>query len=160
MIHTHTHTLLVVQKDMEGKCTSYERGVSDVSSSSISETSPKKKPNLEFTLGRPQHWQLLLNDHQINYILLLLLFLIVWQLALYILILLYIYIYMTNLKKMISIFWWWWRESGAHWGPERKIKYRGKGKGKGKETRRQERHKARDHYIYVLAFLYNISDSI
>ncbi|XP_011070332.1 probable transcription factor KAN2 isoform X2 [Sesamum indicum] len=37
-----------LQKDMEPKCLS-----SDVSSSSISETSPKK-PNLEFTLGRPQ----------------------------------------------------------------------------------------------------------
>ncbi|KZV41584.1 hypothetical protein F511_12610 [Dorcoceras hygrometricum] len=37
---------------MEPKCSSYER-ISDVSSSSISETSPKK-PNLEFTLGRPQ----------------------------------------------------------------------------------------------------------
>ncbi|KAI3453366.1 hypothetical protein Pfo_010029 [Paulownia fortunei] len=41
-----------LEKDMEPKCLSYDR-VSDVSSSSISETSPKK-PNLEFTLGRPQ----------------------------------------------------------------------------------------------------------
>lgn len=42
-----------LEKEMEGKCPSYDR-VSEVSSSSVSaETSPKKKPNLEFTLGRP-----------------------------------------------------------------------------------------------------------
>ncbi|KAL3499987.1 hypothetical protein ACH5RR_039080 [Cinchona calisaya] len=37
------------EKDMEPKCSSHDR-ISDVSSSSISESSPKK-PNLEFTLG-------------------------------------------------------------------------------------------------------------
>lgn len=36
---------------MDPKCMSYE-GISDVSSPNISGTSPKK-PNLEFTLGRP-----------------------------------------------------------------------------------------------------------
>lgn len=41
-----------LEKEMEPNCSSYDR-ISDVSSSSISETSPKK-PNLEFTLGRPQ----------------------------------------------------------------------------------------------------------
>lgn len=42
-----------LEKEMEVKCPSYDR-VSEVSSSSVSaETSPKKKPNLEFTLGRP-----------------------------------------------------------------------------------------------------------
>lgn len=40
-----------LEKDMEPKCSSYDR-ISDVSSSSLSESSPKK-PNLEFTLGRP-----------------------------------------------------------------------------------------------------------
>lgn len=40
------------QKDMEPKCSSYER-VSEMSSSSLSETSTKE-PNLEFTLGRAQ----------------------------------------------------------------------------------------------------------
>ncbi|XP_022731848.1 probable transcription factor KAN2 [Durio zibethinus] len=40
-----------LQKDMNPKCLSYER-ISDVSSSSLSGTSPKK-PNLEFTLGVP-----------------------------------------------------------------------------------------------------------
>lgn len=40
------------QKDMEAKCLSYDRTSGEVSSSSITETSPKK-PNLEFTLGRP-----------------------------------------------------------------------------------------------------------
>ncbi|XP_009615773.1 putative transcription factor KAN2 isoform X2 [Nicotiana tabacum] len=40
-------------KDMEAKCLSYDRISAEVSSSSITETSPKKKPNLEFTLGRP-----------------------------------------------------------------------------------------------------------
>ena len=44
---------LFLQKDMDPKCLSYER-ISDVSSSSLSGTSPKK-PNLEFTLGVP-HW--------------------------------------------------------------------------------------------------------
>ncbi|PHT45636.1 putative transcription factor RL9 [Capsicum baccatum] len=41
-------------KDMEAnaKCLSYDRISGEVSSSSITETSPKK-PNLEFTLGRP-----------------------------------------------------------------------------------------------------------
>ncbi|PIN01977.1 hypothetical protein CDL12_25512 [Handroanthus impetiginosus] len=43
-----------LEKDMEPKCSrSYDR-VSDVSSSSISETASPKKPNLEFTLGTPQ----------------------------------------------------------------------------------------------------------
>ncbi|KAI3469177.1 hypothetical protein Pfo_025840 [Paulownia fortunei] len=41
-----------LEKDMEPKCLSYDR-ISEVSSSSVSEPSPKK-PNLEFTLGRPQ----------------------------------------------------------------------------------------------------------
>ncbi|KAF9689623.1 hypothetical protein SADUNF_Sadunf01G0111600 [Salix dunnii] len=40
-----------LKKDMDPKCLSYER-ISDVSSSTLSGTSPKK-PNLEFTLGRP-----------------------------------------------------------------------------------------------------------
>lgn len=40
-----------LEKDIEPKCSSYDR-LSDVSSSSLSESSPKK-PNLEFTLGRP-----------------------------------------------------------------------------------------------------------
>ncbi|KAH1106588.1 hypothetical protein J1N35_010356 [Gossypium stocksii] len=40
-----------LQKDMDPKCLSYER-ISDVSSSSLSETC-SKKPNLEFTLGVP-----------------------------------------------------------------------------------------------------------
>ncbi|KAK6251527.1 hypothetical protein QUC31_009160 [Theobroma cacao] len=40
-----------LEKDMDPKCLSYER-ISDVSSSSLSGTSPKK-PNLEFTLGVP-----------------------------------------------------------------------------------------------------------
>ncbi|XP_009798333.1 putative transcription factor KAN2 [Nicotiana tabacum] len=40
-------------KEMEGKCLSYDGISGEVSSSSITETSPKKKPNLEFTLGRP-----------------------------------------------------------------------------------------------------------
>lgn len=39
------------QKGMDPKCLSYEK-ISDVSSSTVSGTSPKK-PNLEFTLGRP-----------------------------------------------------------------------------------------------------------
>lgn len=39
---------------MDPKCSIYER-ISDVSSSSLSGTSPKK-PNLEFTLGRPHWW--------------------------------------------------------------------------------------------------------
>ncbi|OAY24372.1 probable transcription factor KAN2 isoform X2 [Manihot esculenta] len=39
------------EKEMDPKCSIYER-ISDVSSSSLSGTSPKK-PNLEFTLGRP-----------------------------------------------------------------------------------------------------------
>ncbi|TXG54197.1 hypothetical protein EZV62_019453 [Acer yangbiense] len=38
-------------EDMDPKCLSYE-GISDVSSPNLSGTSPKK-PNLEFTLGRP-----------------------------------------------------------------------------------------------------------
>ncbi|KAK4718844.1 hypothetical protein R3W88_017182 [Solanum pinnatisectum] len=38
--------------DLEAKCLSYDRLSGEVSSSSITETSPKK-PNLEFTLGRP-----------------------------------------------------------------------------------------------------------
>ncbi|XWS38788.1 hypothetical protein CRYUN_Cryun19dG0160500 [Craigia yunnanensis] len=42
-----------LQKDMDPKCLSYER-ISDVSSSSLSGTSPKK-PNLEFTLGVLPH---------------------------------------------------------------------------------------------------------
>ncbi|XP_073314196.1 probable transcription factor KAN2 isoform X1 [Primulina huaijiensis] len=41
-----------LEKEKKPKCSSCDR-ISDVSSSSISETSPKK-PNLEFTLGRPQ----------------------------------------------------------------------------------------------------------
>lgn len=45
-----------LEKEMDGKClSSYER-ISEVSSSRAAETSlfcPKKKPNLEFTLGRP-----------------------------------------------------------------------------------------------------------
>jgi len=44
---------LLQQKGMDPKCLSYEK-ISDVSSSTVSGTSPKK-PNLEFTLGRP-HW--------------------------------------------------------------------------------------------------------
>ncbi|GAV75761.1 Myb_DNA-binding domain-containing protein [Cephalotus follicularis] len=40
-----------LEKEVDPKCLSYER-ISDVSSSSLSGTSPKK-PNLEFTLGRP-----------------------------------------------------------------------------------------------------------
>ncbi|KAL6579275.1 hypothetical protein OROMI_009491 [Orobanche minor] len=44
-----------LENDMQPKCLSYERVVpSDVSCASISDTSPNKKPNLEFTLGRPQ----------------------------------------------------------------------------------------------------------
>lgn len=39
-----------LEEDMDPKCLSYER-ISDVSSSNLSGTSPKK-PNLEFTLGR------------------------------------------------------------------------------------------------------------
>ncbi|CAL5441365.1 unnamed protein product [Camellia sinensis] len=42
-----------LEKDLDPKCLSYERISSDVSSSNLSETSPKK-PNLEFTLGTPQ----------------------------------------------------------------------------------------------------------
>ncbi|XP_055830592.1 probable transcription factor KAN2 isoform X2 [Solanum dulcamara] len=38
--------------DLEAKCLSYDRLSGEVSSSSITDTSPKK-PNLEFTLGRP-----------------------------------------------------------------------------------------------------------
>lgn len=41
-----------LEKEMEPKCLSYERA-SEVSSSSLSESSPKK-PNLDFTLGRSQ----------------------------------------------------------------------------------------------------------
>ncbi|CAI9095279.1 OLC1v1031183C1 [Oldenlandia corymbosa var. corymbosa] len=44
------------EKDYEeaAKCTSYDRISAELSSSSITESrSPKKKPNLEFTLGRP-----------------------------------------------------------------------------------------------------------
>ncbi|CAK9138258.1 unnamed protein product [Ilex paraguariensis] len=44
--------ITTLQKDRDAKVLSYER-ISEVSSSSLSETSPKK-PNLEFTLGRPQ----------------------------------------------------------------------------------------------------------
>lgn len=54
-IYLHIYIYIVyvlMQKEMEPNCSSYDR-ISDVSSSSISETSPKK-PNLEFTLGRPQ----------------------------------------------------------------------------------------------------------
>ncbi|XP_034901746.1 probable transcription factor KAN2 isoform X5 [Populus alba] len=40
------------QKDVDPKCLSYERNISDVSSPTLSGTS-LKKPNLEFTLGRP-----------------------------------------------------------------------------------------------------------
>ncbi|KAJ8774169.1 hypothetical protein K2173_009600 [Erythroxylum novogranatense] len=40
-----------LENEMDLKCLSYER-ISDVSSSTLSESSPKK-PNLEFTLGRP-----------------------------------------------------------------------------------------------------------
>ncbi|KAJ8754443.1 hypothetical protein K2173_002894 [Erythroxylum novogranatense] len=40
-----------LQKEMDPKCLSYER-ISDVNSSTLSESSPKK-PNLEFALGRP-----------------------------------------------------------------------------------------------------------
>ncbi|XP_059656861.1 probable transcription factor KAN2 isoform X2 [Cornus florida] len=42
-----------LEKDMEPKSLSYERVLSDVSSPNLSGTS-HKKPNLEFTLGRPQ----------------------------------------------------------------------------------------------------------
>ncbi|KAK4374152.1 hypothetical protein RND71_004829 [Anisodus tanguticus] len=41
-----------LEKDMEAKCTSYEGISTEVSSSSITQASPKK-PNLDFTLGRP-----------------------------------------------------------------------------------------------------------
>ncbi|GAB4857869.1 hypothetical protein Ancab_015774 [Ancistrocladus abbreviatus] len=41
-----------LENELEGKCISYER-LSDVSSSNHSDSSPTK-PNLEFTLGRPQ----------------------------------------------------------------------------------------------------------
>lgn len=41
-----------LEKDMEPKCLSYDRVSAEVSSSTITETSPKK-PNLDFTLGRP-----------------------------------------------------------------------------------------------------------
>lgn len=41
-----------LEKDMEGKCTSYEGISTEVSSSSITQASPKK-PNLDFTLGTP-----------------------------------------------------------------------------------------------------------
>ncbi|KAL6543996.1 hypothetical protein OROGR_010493 [Orobanche gracilis] len=44
-----------LENDIQPKCSSYDRVVpSDVSCARISETSPYKKPNLEFTLGRPQ----------------------------------------------------------------------------------------------------------
>ncbi|XP_011018495.1 PREDICTED: probable transcription factor KAN2 isoform X2 [Populus euphratica] len=41
-----------LEKDVDPKCLSYERNISDVSASTLSGTS-LKKPNLEFTLGRP-----------------------------------------------------------------------------------------------------------
>ncbi|CAN4076069.1 unnamed protein product [Withania somnifera] len=41
-----------LEKDMEAKCTSYEGISTEVSSSSITQASPKK-PNLDFTLGIP-----------------------------------------------------------------------------------------------------------
>ncbi|KAI9401553.1 hypothetical protein POPTR_001G137600v4 [Populus trichocarpa] len=41
-----------LEKDVDPKCLSYERNILDVSSSTLSGTS-LKKPNLEFTLGRP-----------------------------------------------------------------------------------------------------------
>ncbi|KAL3610223.1 hypothetical protein D5086_001243 [Populus alba] len=41
-----------LEKDVDPKCLSYERNISDVSSPTLSGTS-LKKPNLEFTLGRP-----------------------------------------------------------------------------------------------------------
>ncbi|CAN4077274.1 unnamed protein product [Withania somnifera] len=44
--------LASTEKDMEAKCTSYEGISTEVSSSSITQASPKK-PNLDFTLGIP-----------------------------------------------------------------------------------------------------------
>ncbi|XP_060179774.1 probable transcription factor KAN2 isoform X1 [Lycium barbarum] len=51
-LRDHPGNIPSLEKDMEAKCTSYEGISTEVSSSSITQASPKK-PNLDFTLGRP-----------------------------------------------------------------------------------------------------------